>query len=153
MSDENAEAFDPSSADMQINMFGTVDAANLTLKELAKPEVVAILISNQRFTLHDLKAAQKTTERLRNENAQLRESREELRVETARLREKANVAFLDVPIGILTGFAINILTGRPHDPRGWLMLVIGILMLIVLRASDIADIFGRLGQKIGRRKG
>ena len=130
--DENAEPYEDSSADVQLGMFGGVDASNLTQKELAKPEAVALLISSWRITLHDLKAAQKIIERLRRENTQLRDSREEVRLELATLRERAQYSIFQILVGFMTGYAINRLAANIKDSLGWIALAVGSVMLLVL---------------------
>lgn len=132
MSDENVEPFDPFAADVQLGMFGDISASDVPLAKLAKPEIVAMLIDQQRVTVRQLQALQKETERLRTENAQLRNSREEVRVDLATLREKARYSVLQIPISVITAYAINRLSTNIRDHLGWFLLLLSSVTLIIL---------------------
>lgn len=131
--------YDPDPTDLQMRILETVGGDNLTASDLANPQVVQILVNNQRVSLTQLKAAQAETEQLRVEIDQLRIDRENLRIRIATIESHSNAAWLEIPISILSGFAINMLTSDVKDGLGWFLLIISMLMLIYLRGKHLMD--------------
>jgi hypothetical protein len=133
MAAEKAIVFDPT--DMQLSAWEQIDVGKLQASDLCSPEAVQLLIHIQRVTLTQLKSTKASETRLAQEKGQLQEDREDLRVEVATLQSSIRTTWLEIPMSMLSGFAINILSASPKDGVGWVILVLSLLMLVALRGG------------------
>jgi hypothetical protein len=83
----------------------------------------------QRVTLAQLKSSQGNEMRLQLEKGELQKDREDLRIGVAKLQSGARATLLEIPISVLSGFAINMLSTNPKDGVGWFMFIISLVML------------------------
>ena len=60
-----------------------------------------------------------------------------------RLWYSAKAIWLEIPISIASGFAINMLTNEPTNGVGWFLLIISLILLVLLRFSDIRNTVDR----------
>lgn len=136
MADEKPIVYDPDPTDIQITAWEQINLEKLHPSDLCSPEAVQLLIHIQRVTLAQLKSSKGSEARLALEKSQLQEEREDLRVEVARVQSRAHIGWLEIPISVLTGFAINMLSANPKDGVGWFMLIMGLVMLVFLRGGQ-----------------
>lgn len=137
MSVEERAVYDPDPTELQLQALRAISTEKLQTSDLTSPQVVQLLILNQQISLAQLKEAKSELAGLQRENSELKQDRENLRVDLAGLRERINVAWLEIPIGIATGFAINMLTSGTNTTLGWFLLLIGVVMLLYLRAGHV----------------
>lgn len=135
MSDEKPVIFDPDPTDIQMTALGQINLDTLQAADLCTPEAVGLLIHIQRVTVAQLKSSKSSEIRLARENDQLREEKGDLLVEIAKLQSGVHAGWLEIPISLLTGFAINMLSSSPTNSVGWFMLTVGLLMLAFLRGG------------------
>ena len=107
--------------------------ASLTPNDLAKPETVQLLLIQQAVTLTELKTHKADNGRLQDNIGQLIVEREQLRIDLAKAKERRSILWLEVPMSILIGFATKMLTVNPLDGVGWVLLLIGLVMLLMVR--------------------
>jgi hypothetical protein len=151
MNGDTSVVYDPDATDLQISALDNIGLDQPQLSDMSDPKVLRILLWYQRVTLEQLKASSRQRTDLEREGMQLRQAREDLRVHMARLEERVKGSWLEIPISMASGFAINTLTVNPRDGVGWFLLVVSLVMLVLLRGSDAtATIKGRL---IGSAKG
>lgn len=109
-----------------------------------------ILIQMRRDLSSELRAVKSDLIQAHSENTELREARETLLVENAKLQERMKTSWLEIPVSVLSGFAINLLATNVQDGLGWFLLVLSLVMLAFLRGSQISFVLDRLA---GRRNG
>jgi hypothetical protein len=131
--------YDPNPLDLELEIFGSLSSGNLDVNDLAKPEVVRFLIHNQRISLTKLKQSEKQIDKLQKQNSELIENRENLRIQLAKRQEWDKATWLEIPISILSGFAINMLATNSSNGVGWFLLVISLVMLIFLRGVNLKN--------------
>ena len=134
---ETTNVYDPDPMNVQINAFTQIDVNNLQASDLSKPEIVQILIHNQRVTLTQLKASESKVESLTKQNQSLRNNREELKVEIAEEKVRSERAWLEIPVSMLSGYAINLLAANPSSGQAWFLLILSLFMLIALRGAQL----------------
>jgi hypothetical protein len=135
MADQKLMVFDPDPTDMQMTALGQLNLENLQASDLCTPEAVVLLVHIQRVALAELKVSKTSEKRLACEKDQLQEEKGNLRVDVAKLQSSINTTWLEIPISLLTGFAINMLSSDKANVVGWFMLVMGLLMLAFLRGE------------------
>lgn len=136
MAEEKAIVFDPDPTDMQLSAWEQINVGKLQATDLCSPEAVQLLIHMQRVALAQLKTTKASETRLALEKGQLQEDREDLRVEVATLQSGVRTTWLEIPMSVLSGFAINMLSANPKDGVGWFILVLSLLMLVFLRGGQ-----------------
>jgi len=138
------DVYDP--MEIQLRALDAIRVDDLNLADLASPEVVRLFVHNQRVTLVQLRDSEARGDELRDENVELRRSREELRVDFARLQERVSASWLEIPISMSSGFAINMLADNvgDNDKTGWFLLIVSLVMLLFLRVRDILPAMERL---------
>lgn len=150
MNRDTPVVYDPDPTDMQMRALDGLGLDDLQLSDISNPDVVKLLVSNQRVTLVQLKACQAKADGVLSENTKLRQNREDLRVDIARLQERVKTSWLEIPISVASGFAINMLTDDIKDGIGWFLLIITLVMLVFLRGTDILKAPGELLRMIKR---
>ncbi|MEW5985170.1 MAG: hypothetical protein AB1791_00885 [Chloroflexota bacterium] len=130
--------------------FGQIGTDDLTAAKLARPEIVQILVQMRRDSIYQLRVVKADLERAQGENTQIRQARENLLVENAKLQERIKSSWLEIPISMLSGYAINLLATNAQNGVGWFLLIISLLMLAFLRGSQVSSALDRLAS---RRKG
>lgn len=125
------QSYDPT--EMQFHAWDAVGLQALTEADLARPEAVKLLLTFHRLTAAHLMASEKKCAAVASDNRTLRSQRETLRINNARLESQSHYTWVEIPISILTGFAVNILTRDYHDGLGWALLVTNIAILLFLR--------------------
>ncbi|HEU4510629.1 MAG TPA: hypothetical protein VFR78_20530 [Pyrinomonadaceae bacterium] len=108
-------------------------STSLTPSDLAKPEIVLLLLSQHEVTLTEIKTHKADNSRLQDEIRNLIAEREQLRIDLAKAKERRSILLLEVPMSILIGFATKMLTVNPLDGIGWVLLLIGLVMLLMVR--------------------
>jgi hypothetical protein len=122
---------------MQLRELTELRGEKLKPSDLATPQVVQLLLAQQMRSLADLKAARAETVDLREGLQQITNDHTQLKVKLAKSTERQKVLVLEIPIGFLSGFAINMLTTSKFvDPVGWVLLILSIVMLLMLFASQ-----------------
>lgn len=129
--------YDSGPTDAQIRFLEGISNDDLTVTDLSDPKVIQLLLHNQRVSLSEIKVAQGEISNLRAENDQLRSDRENLRIQLVANESKSNVYWLEIPVSILSGFAINMLTTDFKDAIGWLFLIMSFVMLIPFRGQQL----------------
>jgi hypothetical protein len=138
MTDEKPMVFDPDPTDIQMTALGQINLENLQASDLCTPEAVGLLVHIQRVTLAQLKSSKTSESRLALDKDKLQEEKGDLRVQIAKLQSNVHASWLEIPISLLTGFAINMLSSSPANTDktvGWFMLVVGLFMLAFLRGG------------------
>ncbi len=135
--------YDP--MDVQLSyMNEMLKAEQISVDELVQsPVAIKLLLRQQNVYLYQLKAYEDEMGKLRSANSRLQLEREELRVGLAELQERHIVSLIEIPIGIASGFAINMLTEDIASREGWLLFVLSLVLLLYLRRVQIANIFRR----------
>lgn len=137
MSGNKTIVYDPNPIDLELEALGSIGVDGMDIKELASPETVRFLFHNQRVAHARLKLSEKQLTSLQNENVNLKRDRESLRIRVAKRYERDKITWLEIPISILSGFSINMLTIKFSDGVGWVLLIISIIMLLFLRGSHL----------------
>jgi len=134
-------AYDPDDpTSLQMEAWRSIDTKDLKPSDLANPVVIQLLVQSLQVALARLKRAEADVESLRSKDSELRSSREKLRVDVARSKGRGNLVLLEIPIAILGGFAINMLTSSsPNTTIGGFLLGMSVVMLGILRASEIVE--------------
>jgi len=128
------------STDMQLRSLSDFAAGPpLTLRDLAKPETVQLMITQQMITLTELRSVKGEAGNLRNDIKQLTDERENLRIDLAKSKERRSILWLEVPMSVLIGFATKMLTMNPADGVGWVMLIVSLVMLVLLRTAPRSE--------------
>lgn len=124
---------------LQLQSVNSVTTQELSLEDFSKPEVVAMLIERQKFTLTELKATQGN---LIKTQADLELSKTEisnLKVKLAKSDQRRTNLWLEIPVSFLSGFAINMLTTNFSNGVGWFLLVLSLVMLLFLRFPKVLE--------------
>ena len=137
MNPDNPVVYDPSPTDIELQAWENIGVEKMDISELAKPEVVQLLVHSLRMNLSKLKASENEIRNLRNDNTNLREERENLKIKIAKFQERIKSTWLQIPISLLGGFALNILVKDFKDGIGWILLIFCFIMLVFLRGSDV----------------
>lgn len=136
MAEEKPIVFDPDPTDLQMTAWEQIGVDKLQATDLCSPEAVQLLIHIQRITAAQLKTTKASESRLAQEKGHLQDVRENLRVEVATLQSGVRATWLEIPISVLSGFSINMLSANPKDGVGWFILVLSLLMLVFLRGGQ-----------------
>lgn len=136
MDEKKPVIFDPDPTDMQMTAWEQINVEKLQATDLCSPEAVQLLIHMQRVTLAQLKTSKAAETRFASEKDQLQIDRENLRVEVAKLQNGVRTTWLEIPISILSGFAINMLSTNIKNGIGWFVLILSLLMLVFLRGDQ-----------------
>lgn len=139
MNEDKTVIYDPNPLDIELEIFGSFSSGNMDINDLAKPEVVRLLIHNQRISLIKLKQSEKQIDNFQKQNSELMENRENLRIQLAKRQEWEKATWLEIPISILSGFAINMLATNSSNGTGWFLLIISLIMLIFLRGVNLKN--------------
>lgn len=126
---------------------GLLDVTTQSLEDFAKPEMVAILLERHRITLIDLKGAKtKIAELEMTVERQNGESRK-LEIDLARSSERSSNMWLEIPLSILSGFAINLLTTEHPPTYAWVTLAVCVVILIYIRIPTIISFKNKISAK------
>jgi hypothetical protein len=125
------------STDLQLKRIESVDLSSPSVDDWAKPEMVAVLLERHHLTLTDLKQLKGANAELETRFATANDQITELRINLARAQERQNIFWLEIPLGALLGFAINMLTQDDPPLLGWFLLAISIVMLLFIRAYPL----------------
>lgn len=140
MSENESITYDPYEI-QQREIEKMLGAEALSIADLAKkPEAVQLLLRQQSIQLYELRAYKAELAEMQRTSARLREEREELRIELAGFKERHNASLIEIPISIVSGFAINMLTSNLGSPQGWLLLLLTLTLLAFLRRSQIGSL-------------
>ncbi|MET0648637.1 MAG: hypothetical protein ABW208_18655 [Pyrinomonadaceae bacterium] len=123
--------------EIQLKQLGEVLTDSLTLDDLASPEKVQLLLQRELVHLTEIKAFKGELAALRGANTSLIEERENLRIQLAKVGQREALSWIEIPISILSGFAINMLTSDFKNGLGWVLLLLSLLMLLFLRLPQI----------------
>jgi hypothetical protein len=136
LSEEKSITYDPSTSDpteAQLESIGKMGFDDLSAEDLATPELVKFLLLNQRNLLLQYKEASKEIEKLKEQKDGLLEIKETLNVDLAKKEAYKEIAWLEILISVVSGFAINMLVIDTSDGTGWIMLILSISMLLITR--------------------
>lgn len=122
---------------VQIESIERLASENLSLDDFSTPQMASLLLERHRVTLTELKSKQGQLNEAEKEMARVSSELTELRVELARAEERQFSLWLEIPLGIFSGFAINILTGDIRNGVGWFILIVSLLMLLFIRLSAL----------------
>ncbi len=125
--------FDPESEDLQFDALDGLGFDKLQVNDLCSPEAIHLLVHMQKISLKELKSAKLREQHLLENNERLRGDRENLRIKVAELNVLTRVSWFEIPVSILSGFAINILTSDKSNVTGWFMLIISVTLLVSIR--------------------
>lgn len=126
--------YDPT--ELQLRALNEVATRKLNPTDFATPELVQLLLEKHYLSLAELKISKDELLKLRAENDNLRRERENLRIDLVKSQQRESVLWLEIPLGILSGFAINLLTSDPKNATGWVLLILCTIMLLYLRAPQ-----------------
>jgi hypothetical protein len=132
--------YDPT--EVQLRALGEIASKKLNPTDLATPELVQQILERQFLILAELKLRKDELVKARSENDYLRVERENLRIALAKSEQRESVLWLEIPIGIMSGFAINLLTNDPKNATGWVLLILCTIMLLYLRMPQIKAVRG-----------
>lgn len=116
-----------------------LEKKNLKLADLTTPEHVHLILEREKVHLTQLKENRAEITELRNAVTRLRRQREELRIDLAKSGQRERYSWIEIPLGMVSGFAINILTSDPKSTLGWFLLLISLLIITFLRISHLRD--------------
>jgi len=140
VSQDESVTYDPSPSvdptEAQLKSIGQM-GIDLDAGDLASPEMTKFLLQNHRTSLLQYREAKKEVEKLREEKDDLVSLRESLNVKLARKEAYEEITWLEIPVSILSGFAINMLVTDIKDGFGWLLIVLSIVMLFLVRLRSI----------------
>lgn len=139
--------FDPGPTDAEMRLLEKLGSEGVNIEDLSNPAVAQFLIHNYKVNLIELKQAQGANEYLQNDNSALRNEREELRIKVAILESRMNSNWLEIPVSIISGFSINLLTNNPGDEMGWVLLIISLIILLFIRGEDLLNTVNRVRSK------
>lgn len=115
--------------------------ANLNIKELATPEMVQMILQREFITLAELKTIKSNMNQMTVGNNALREEKEELRIELAKSQQREGITWIEIPVSILSGFSINMLTDNFSNGTGWFLLIVSLFILFILRLDALSGLF------------
>lgn len=128
------------SIDLQLMALRETSDKNLNPADLATPEMVHFILQREVVHLTELKAQKTEIADLRNANSRLKGDRESLRIAVAQSGERETFSWIEIPVSILSGFAINKLTSDPKDGFGWVLLIMTIIILLFLRLPQLRQL-------------
>lgn len=142
--ERNEVVYDPTEVQLR-DLNGLLDAAKLTVESIAgNSGAIQLLLRQQTVQLHELGATKRDLAEANQDLETMRGEREILRIHVTKLESRADISFIQIPISIASGFAINVLTADIKSPHGWLLLGFTSFLLLFLRKNDIADIYHAL---------
>lgn len=144
MSSNLPPLYDPNPIELQFLALDQISTKELQPTDLSTPEVVQLLVHNHRVTLAQLNVSENKVANLQNENTQLK-------VDIAKHEGIMNSSWLEIPISMLSGFAINMLAADSQNGVGWFLLIMSLFMLIGLRSHQISSALERLVQILTKR--
>lgn len=109
--------YDPTEA--QLKALDRLGLEEPKLDDLCNPTAVNLLIQQRRVNLMELMELKREQSRLLFANKKLRDDRENLRIELARSQERQSISWLEILVGIISGFSINLLTMDWKNSMGW----------------------------------
>ena len=113
------------------NMLGD---SELSVENLANnPEAIRLILKQQYLQLVELKASQESVAGLTKKLEKVAAEREAFHIELASANEYSRLSLIEIPIGILSGIAINMLTTDWANLQGWALLLLSVVMLILLK--------------------
>jgi len=130
MSSEEA-VYDPTQT--QLDQFSDLVSEGLGLEDLCNPTSVMLLLKQRHVNLIELQALKQEVAELRSATDQLRTEREDLRVRLGRSEDRGFASSIEIPISVLSGFAINMLTTDFKNWVGWALLIMTVGVLISTR--------------------
>jgi SepF-like predicted cell division protein (DUF552 family) len=139
--------YDPIGAQLE-DIDKLLKSAELSITDLVdNPEAVQLLLKQQNIQLIELKSVKDELSESEKIRDQLRDEREELRIEVATLKERDTVSLMEIPLGIASGFAINILATDINNGFGWFLLIISLVLLAFIRRDQLGKLIHRPSQK------
>ena len=100
------------STEMQLKTLNQVVKESLRLEELATPPIVQIILERELVLLTELKTLKNKINEVQDANLNLISERENLRIGLAKSEQRESISWIEIPIGILSGFAINMLSNN-----------------------------------------
>jgi hypothetical protein len=137
--------YDPDPTDMQLQYYDSIRPETLNAADLSNPAQVTVLLANWRVSLLEVKLLKSQNLECKTENSKLRDDVANLRVELAESRatssSKSKYTYLEIPISMLSGYAINLLSNNIGNGIGWFILSISIVVLLFLRGDDLLEVY------------
>jgi hypothetical protein len=127
-----SDVFDPRAAELQ--QLRDLGVGSIQ-PDFSNPQVSRFLVQQLTVRILEIQELRHDLTLSREEGEVLKTTRESLRVKLA----KAEISWIEIPAGILTGFAVNTLTTDHGDPLGWVMLGVGLAIVILTRRSQLSD--------------
>lgn len=138
--EDKSITFDPEAvqepADAQLQSLEQFGLGDLDPNKLATPEIVKLLIQNQRISILQYKSAKKKLDEVEQEKEDLVNLRESLRVKLAKKETVNSLIWLEIPISILSGFSINMLVSDYTEGLAWFLLILSLVMLVIIRIGN-----------------
>jgi len=131
-------AYDPTAYQIQ-SLDGM--GVELTYEQLCTPEAVRLLIHNQRVTLSQLKKAEGDLTAERERLEVIRKERETLKVEVAKLESTRSLTLVEIPVGMISGFAINLVLIETFRTIGIVLLIISLAIFLMIRGGSLKKWF------------
>lgn len=153
MASKEPNIYDPDPTDMQLHALDAIGMEGMQPADLTKPEAAKFLALLYRITAAHLKAAERSVSKLSDENRTLHDERESLRIDLAKLQERSHFSWLEVPVSVVIGFAINMLAVDHANGLGWFMLLIGLFILGFMRSAELSSVVAHLAHRVLGRKG
>lgn len=132
----DSTAYDPTRFQIE-SLLGV--GAELSQSNLCTPEAVALLLYQHKVTLSQLQKAESDVAVHRKHVDELRDQREDLKVDIARLETKRTVTLVDIPVSVISGFAINLVLTDGSRAIGIALLIVSLVILLMIRGGDVKN--------------
>jgi hypothetical protein len=138
---------DPTDAQIQ-DLDKLLRDEELSVADLVKrPEAIQLLLRQNNIQLIEQKSIKVELAELKSVNEGLREDREQLRIDVAILKERDTVTLMEIPISIVSGFAINLIVADYSSSIGWLLLLLSLSLLLFIRRGQIEKVIQKRRSK------
>lgn len=125
--------YDPT--EIQLRSLEEAMTEKLNVTDLASPQMVQMILQREVVMLTEMRGLKAEVNRLQGTNGRLMQDRENLRIDLATAGQRESTSWIEIPISILAGFAINMLTADFKSGLGWALLILSIVVLLFLRLA------------------
>ena len=141
---ENENIYDPT--DKQLEALGNFPVMALDFTAPVDPQIVNLIIQQNRISLYELKVSKSDVNSLREIINQQKDIIENLRIKLAESKSNDILSWAEIFISLLGVFAINRLT-TSFDIIGLVTLIFCVVILVIFRSSKISLILNKKTEK------